>query len=484
MNSHVTEKTPIILVYPNYIETDPDQIPSLPLGLGYIAQSIVAINETYEIVDLNIDSTEDLFKLISSEKPKFLAISLMSYKYQISYNLLKTIKTHFPDLIIIAGGPHLTTNLSTVLEECQAIDIGVVGEGEITIQEIIQGKPLEQIQGVIFRKRSQIIFTGTREYIQNLDFIPFPLYDKFKLKCYGNAMVLNSSRGCPYHCIFCGGPKILGNKWRKRSASSMFEELNYWYLKGYRKFLYSDSNFGLDKNRVIKFCELLAEKTNNIRINADGLRADHFNKELLEKMWNAGFRSLTFGVESGSEKVLNRIKKGESLGKIDDSIKIATEIGFETTLFFIIGSPSEGIEDIEKSFSLAKKYNIARVHFFNLTPIPGTEYYDWVVENNLIPYNLQKYPDEKFGFSDNALLPNDILTKNQLSLFIKKARRIERQIYWRYQIQKIFQKLFLGPRACYRGQFTKISWIISLPIIDSGVRFIIKIGLRCKNCIH
>ncbi len=476
MSVHLNKKIPIILVYPNYKEDDPTFCPSLPVGLGYIAKSLQMIDTEYEIVDLNIDSIDCLFELIQSGNPEFLGISLMSYKCKKNYNLLANIKVRFPKLTIIAGGPHITSNRETVLEECAAIDIGVVGEGEYTMQELLLGNPIDQINGILFRKNSQIIFTGTRDFIPDLDKLPYPTYEKFKLDQYGLSMILNSSRGCPYHCIFCGGPIILGNKWRKRSADSMFEELYYWYLKGYRKFNYSDSNFGLDKTRISKLCDKVIKQNLNISIFGEGLRADHFDEAMLKKMWQAGFKWLVFGVESGSTKVLINLKKGESLERIEDAIKIAVNIGFEVTLFFIIGSPSEDADDIKKSFDLAKRYNIGNVYFFNLTPIPGTEYYNWVMEHGFINENFSKYPEEKFGFLDYALLPNDVLTKEQITHWIKKARHLERQIRWRYQLQKLTHKLTKGKYTPYQGQFTILSWYIAYPIVEKLVLSLHNIG--------
>jgi anaerobic magnesium-protoporphyrin IX monomethyl ester cyclase len=477
VNAQLTKKTNIILVNPNY-KDDNSEFCSLPVGLGYIAKSIQIINKEYEIVDLNVDSIEYLFELIKSLNPEFLGISLMSYKCQNNYKLLTNIKVKFPNLTIIAGGPHITANMDVVLKECTAIDVGVVGEGEYPIQELLLGNSLDQIKGILFRRNSQIIFTGPRNFIPDLDKIPYPTYEKFKLKHYGNSMVLNSSRGCPYHCIFCGGPRILGSKWRKRSSVSMFEELYYWYLRGYRNFYYSDSNFGFNKSRIVDFCDKILDKKIDIQINADGLRADHFNKVLLQKMWDAGFKNLTFGVESGSDKVLLKLKKGESIEKIEETIKNAVNIGFNVALFFIIGSPTENIDDIKKSFDLTKRYNIAKVYFFNLTPVPGTEYYNWVVENGLLDEKFLKYPEEKFGFLDYALLPNDILTREQITHWIKKSRHLERQIHRRYQIQQLWYIITKEKFKPYQGQFSLLSWFVTLPTVEKMIILFYKTWIK------
>ena len=197
----------------------------------------------------------------------------------------------------------------------------------------MRGDPFVSIKGILYRDREEVRFSGEREFIANLDEFPFPTYEGFKLEKYGTSMVLNSSRGCPYKCIFCGAPRILGKKWRNRSAQGMVEELEYWYKRGYRNFCFSDSNFVIEKMRVIEFCDEVIRRNLNVRVTADGLRADHVNRFILEKMRKAGFAAVVFGVESGSNKVLHNLKKGETREQIESAIATATDLGFHVTLF-------------------------------------------------------------------------------------------------------------------------------------------------------
>jgi len=476
----------IVLVYPDYRQSKVFQHTGLPVGLGYIAESLKQEGIKYEFVDLNLDSIEDLHLKINEFRPQFLGISMMSYRCERTYKLLSEIKKKWHELIIVAGGPHLTTNKEKVLLECLAIDIGVVGEGEITLIEVMRDCEISSIRGVIYRTQGNVYFVGDREFISNLDNIPFPKYEGFKLEKYGSMMTLNSSRGCPYRCIFCAAPRILGRKWRNRSANGMITEFMYWYRQGYRDFAFSDSNFGVQKQRVLDFCDEILSTKFNVRFHADGLRADHFDRFMLEKMKIAGFIGLTFGVESGSDAVLKNLKKGETISQIESTISNAIALDFRVTLFFLIGSPGEREADIRKSFELAIKYNIIKVYFFNLTPIMGTEFYDWALSKKFINLSGVRYPEDNFGFSEEAIMSTDAMSQVNLTKWIRIARRLELLIDWRYRFLAMVTKIckvIPGAPDIIQGYPHRWIWFVTYPIIFPVSRLAWHGLSKCRHII-
>lgn len=458
-------KIDILLVYPDFRSSKVFSNPSLPVGLGFIARSLKTAGLKYEVIDLNIDTNEYLMRRIGETNPRFLGISMLSYRCKENYNLLQNVKYHWPNIKIIAGGPHITANREIVLMECSAIDLGVFGEGETAILEILQVEPLHSIKGLLYREEGTVISTTEREYIHVLDTLPFPTYDGFNLEKYGKTMPLHSSRGCPYQCIFCGAPRILGKKWRGRSANSMMEEVKYWYGKGYRNFYFSDSNFAVDKNRVASFCEEIIKSGLQVCFVADGLRADHVDRALFDKMRRAGFTDLTFGVESGSNKILRNLRKGETIENIEVAIAAATDLGFNVCLFFLIGCPGEDERDINLSFALARKYNVAKVYFFNLTPLPGTQFYDWAIEHGIIDGRETRYPEGNFGFSERAPWRTDVMTIDQLSHQIRIARRVERQVRFKYAFVKLLSANRMKGFSLSNRIFNSVSWVASHSIV-------------------
>ncbi len=476
MNKNNVKDNRVMLVYPDYRGGDVASGANLPVGLGYIARALEIVGVEYEVIDLNIDSIDDLIYRIGRFCPEFIGISMMSYRCKETYKLLGDVKYAFPKVKIIAGGPHVTANREKIMLECPAIDIGVVGEGEAAIVEIVRGNLLSTVKGALYREGETVRFAGERGFIYNLDGIPFPTYRGFKLRKYGKSMQLASSRGCPYKCIFCGAPRILGKRWRKRSVQGMMEELKYWYERGYRNYYFNDSNFAVDKARVRDFCEEVIKRNLDVYFTSDGLRADHVDRKLLEQMRRAGFTNLTFGVESGSNKVLRYLKKGETREQIESAVAAATDLRFRVTLFFLIGSPGEGMKDVEQSFELALEYNVANVYFFNLTPIPGTEFYDWAVRYEYVDESEGRYPEGNFGFSSKALLQTDAMTKNQVTRCLKQARHIERQVQIRYSLKKVLGRLTGKEFPLNKGYLKALSWFFSFCTTAAVYRFSVRVA--------
>jgi anaerobic magnesium-protoporphyrin IX monomethyl ester cyclase len=412
------------------------------------------------VIDLNVDSVDDLMSRLHEFCPEFIGISMMSYGCKRTYEQLHALKSAWPEGKIIAGGPHVTANGERVLMECPAIDVGVVGEGEAALVEIALGSEASAVKGALYRDGERVR----------------PTYRGFKLDRYDRSMHLTSSRGCPYKCIFCGAPRILGRKWRKKSVRGMVEEVEYWYERNYRDFYFDDSNFAVDKTRVSNFCKEIIRRNLDADFKVEGLRADHFDRKLLEQMRQAGFTHLTFGVESGSNEVLDRLKKGETLEQIEATTAAATELEFRVTLFFLIGSPGEDVKDVNKSFQLALKYNVANVYFFNLTPIPGTEFYDWAIRHGYQDESGGRYPEDNFGFSTEAVLPTDAMTKDQVTKCLKEARRIERQVRVRYSLQEHLRNLTGKRYPLSRGFLEASSWFFSFRATGAVYEFLIRVA--------
>ena len=246
----------------------------------------------------------------------------------------------------------------------------------------------------------------------------------------------------------------------------MLAEFDYWYDKGWRSFNFNDSNFAINKKRVKAFCEEIIKRNINVSFVAEGVRVDQVDYELLKLMRRAGFTSIVFGVESGSNSVLRNLKKGETSQQSDSAIAAATNLDFNVTLFFLIGSPGESEEDVKKSFALALKYN--------LTPIPGTEFYDWAVEHGFWTGGDDLYPEENFGFSSKALFQTDAMTLDQITGCLKKARHIERQVRVSFALQKFLWLIIrknITLKRNVNGWFLNLTWLLSfrkaMPIYTS-----------------
>lgn len=425
-----------------------------PAGLGYLAQVLERDKISYDILDMNLGyNPADLKDKILAFKPDLLAISMMTFMYKDSYELIWNIKKIAPDVKIIAGGPHISTFGQKVFSDCPELDYAVVMEGEEALVELCQGREISEIKGLIHRQDGQVVFNGQRGFIVNLDNLPFPRYHKFDLKNYPTAQLgVVTSRGCPFNCIFCPVNTAIGKAFRYRSPENIIEELEYWYAYGRREFLFLDDNFTLIPERVYKICELIAKRgLSELRLKCpNGVRADRVDINLLKEMKKAGFVMLAFGVEAGNDKILKNIRKGEKIEQIERAIKNACDLGFEVELFFLIGSPGESASDVKDSFNLAQRYPIRSAKFYNLIPFPQTELYDWVSKNGYFTEDHQSYLNNSSHFVNKPCFKTPEMSIEERRRMFGHAQKISRKIR-RRSLESRLKKL---------GYFSKIAAFI------------------------
>lgn len=374
----------------------------LRAGLGYIAQSLEDNGIEHEVLDLSLGyGVRDMERKISEFKPDLIGVTLFTYKYRESYDILKRVKAKFGDIRILAGGPHISTFKEEVLKECPELDFAIAFEGEVPVVDLCKGEDLETIGGLIYRKAGGTAVNPHSGFIQDLDGIAFPRYGKFEL---GNYPLKNSpvseriiplvtSRGCPYDCVYCTVQAVMGKRFRYRSVGSVIKEIEHWHRKGYRKFSFVDDNFTLVKSRVMEFCRELGKSgMRGLYLTLpNGIRADKTDHELLKEMSAAGFREIGIGVEGGNDNILKNLNKNEKLETIEKAVGAACALGYDIDLYFLVGSPGETKKDVMDSIALATKYPVNNVFFFNLIPYPKTALFRWVEANGKFVYSPEYY---------------------------------------------------------------------------------------------
>lgn len=375
---------------------------ALRAGMGYIAQALNDNGIECRAIDIALGYTfNGLLDAIADYKPGLIGITLLTFRYKDSYGMIARIKQRFPGIQIVCGGAHLSTFREKVLEECGAIDLGVVGEGEETIVSICKEMDPAGIPGLIFRKDGKIMFTGDRPYKENLDGLGFPKYTGFELENYPlkatpvaeRIIPIVASRGCPYDCIYCPVKTAIGQKYRARSVAGLITELKYWYALGYRRFSFVDDNFTLQCERIDQFCcEITKNGLTGLTLSLpNGIRADKVDRELLKKMYSVGFRYIGFGVEGGNNRILKNLKKHEKIETIGAAVKNACDLGYYVDLYFILGSPGETKADVMDSVNFSAKHPVENAYYFNLIPYPCTELFDWVKVNGNFIYPYEYY---------------------------------------------------------------------------------------------
>ncbi len=274
------------------------------------------------------------------------------------------------------------------------IDFVVRNEGEITLHELLKelgnGRKVSKIKGLTFKKGKNIINTEQRPFIEDLDTLPFPARHLVDMSMYGRRQmffncfpldVVSTSRGCPFDCHFCSSDRYMFYRtYRFRSAKNVVDEIELMIEKYGSKGLYfREDIFTVDKKRLFEVCDEMKRRKIDVPWLCES-RIDTVSKEKLKKMKSAGCQAVWFGVESGSQKVLDYINKGITISQIEDAFRNCKELGITTGAAFVIGFPIDTVEDVNKSLELARKirsdYTWPRIYIGS----PRSPIYDEVIQ--------------------------------------------------------------------------------------------------------
>jgi len=386
--------TRITLVNPPYPVGSHKHPPFTPLGLGYLASVLEKSKYDVNIIDCQaLDINYEEFKTeLNKKQADIVGITSTTLTYKSALKIIKIAKEVWPKIITLLGGPHVTFWDKESLKECPELDIVVRKEGEETFLDIVgrieEGKTYYDTLGTTCRKKEKIIKNDDRPYIENLDDLPFPAHHLWPLERLTKHGIIIfpiiSSRGCVYWCDFCTTVRMFGRRYRMRTPKNVVDELEYLKKRfGANRFTFYDDAFTVDQDRVLAICREIKNRKLKIEWDCE-TRVDMVTKELLVEMKNAGCASIWFGVESGSQKVLDAMRKGISPSQIVKAFKWAKEAGLITVAGVVLGFPGETKETIEETTKFIEKLNPNDVGYYIATPYPGTPLYNKVVEEGIL----------------------------------------------------------------------------------------------------
>ena len=343
-----------------------------PIGLMYVAAALEKAGFTVQMLDnyLMKKPLEEVKELIAKVNPAIVGITCGSATYRRCIETARAIKETLPTCKIVVGGWHASYVPDSLLENPE-IDYVVMGEGERAVTDlataIINGNEPAAIAipGVACRRAGANI-KNPPQFIENMDEIPYPARHLLPLELYDRTIeylnvkpadVMSISRGCVYHCGFCETRKLWGNICRGFSPQRVIGEIKDLQSKYGTKGLYFiNDNFTLRKKETLELCNLMVKEKLDLEWVCD-TRVDLVNQELLAAMSRAGCKTIWFGVESGSEKVLKRIGRDTTLQQIENAFKLCRKNGIQTACSFMLGVPDETLKDMEASLKFAKKLN-------------------------------------------------------------------------------------------------------------------------------
>jgi len=415
-----------------------------PSGLGYISQALQENGIEHQVLDMRVRHDLSVLQAkIASFQPDLIGVSMVSFEYQRSYELIRQIRAYAPGAAVVVGGPHVSILEKSVFEECPELDFGIVHEGELSIVQLCRGDgPFSQIPGLLYRENGAVRSGPPQVVRKDLDNVSYPHYERFALKQYAKEMPLITSRGCPYRCNFCAN-SLTARQFRARSAKNVVDEIEYWYARGIKQFNIDDDNFTLVKDRVYKICDEIERRgIKGLFIRcANGLRADRVDRQLLARMKEVGIREVAFGADGGNDRVLLEIiHKGERLEDIERAIRDALDVGMRVKLFIIVGSPGETMSDIEDSIALAQRYPVTWVHLNNPIPYPGTELYEWVKRHNCFIVPPEQYLNGVTEVAGTPVFETPELPREVRKAYLARCRKIERDVK-RRAVESMFHNL-------------------------------------------
>ena len=344
-----------------------------PLGIAYLTAYLRPFVESIRVVDFATFDYDYKSKEYLKEIPKnadLYGISCMSPQFYWLKKIALYLKQN-TNAKVIAGGPHPTSMVSECLE---FVDYVVIGEGELPMEQLVTGKPLSGIAGIGYRDKKGRIRTNPRVFIKNLDSIPFPNREIFDLSKYKRsidgepAIHLVTLRNCPYNCAFCD-KNMVGRKVRFRSVSNVIEEIDLYREKGYNSFVIYDDIFTLISKRITEFC--IAAKERGIKWRCWS-RTDLINKEKLTIMKDAGLTSITYGVESGDDRILLNINKKTTVADNRAALLTAKEVGVPVRCSLMYGCPGETMSSLKNTINLIKETQPDEWNLAVFRPIPGS----------------------------------------------------------------------------------------------------------------
>ena len=388
-----------LLINPPYPFTE---WPNMPLGLSYIAAVLEKNGVEVKVLDLLVSqySEEKVHRCMAEVRPEVVGITAVTMNYPASSNILRLCKRFDENVVTVIGGPHVTFCAEQTLREAPWIDIVARGQGEYTMLDIVSGKKLAEIEGLVFREGDGIVITGDRPWTENLDEIPFParhLFPLSKYRAFNSGSALITGRGCPFNCIFCAGHRMTGRRVRLRNAKLVVDEMQMLQELGFNEINIEDDLLTLNHAHVHAICDEILNRGLKIKWSAFS-RVDTVTRELLKRMKQAGCDGLLFGVESGNQEILDRVKKKITLKKVRQAVALTKETGMRAVTSFILGLPGETKKTMQQSYDLANRLN-APYCLHVLAPFPGTE-----VREKAEEYGITILTDDWSKYDANRVL--------------------------------------------------------------------------------
>ncbi len=452
----------------------------VPLGLAYLAS--VARNEGHEVkfLDASAESIDlkSLKSRIRNFYPDLVGVTATTPAFYDACDVARVSKDVNESIITVIGGPHVTFVPRYTLKKCPYLDIVVRGEGEITFKEILNSLKksgenvdlLNSILGLTYRRKDEkIVQNPPRPLIPNIDDLLIPSFDlinwdeyKYGKLRYG---VIMTSRGCPFNCVFCSSSLQFGKKWRGHSVERVIKEIKILHDDfNISEIEFLDDTFTLNRKRAQQISDEMVKEGIDVSWSASS-RVNTIDRKTAEKMKKAGAHTIYFGIESGTQRILNFIGKGITLEQAIKAVKTVVKVGLNSLGSFIIGFPIEKKDDIYRTVKFAKKLNVSYAQFTIATPYPGTRLWYYALKNKLL-----KTLNWRLYTTTHSVMKSFYLTTEQIERALIRA----------------YLSFYLRPKYAVRDLLKGKHSLLrrTAPAIMRSIRTLMKVGVSEEETLN
>lgn len=384
------------------------------LSLATLAAPLVNSAVNVKILDLSdsYSPNKELADCLGAFLPDIVGVTFTTPLFKNAAQISNIVKQFDKSILTIGGGPHASALPEDCLEN-SGFDAVVMGEGDVVFRDIVLGKSMHSLKGVYYRHNGKIFGEYYRNSICDLDALDYPAWNLFDIKKYRPSHLLckthpagliETSRGCIFGCEYCN-KTVFGRSFRAKSPGRVVDEMEYMLRCGFKDILIADDGFTTDLPRAKKICSLIKEKNMHFYWNlSNGIRVDRLDADFLKKARDCGCYSITIGVESGDQRILDGIKKGITLDQVKMAVKLIKDAGIDVLAYFMLGLPGETKETMQKTIDFAKELEPDTTKASITLPLPGTPLFqeldrggfikskDWSLYNQHDPRLVYTHP--------------------------------------------------------------------------------------------
>ena len=368
-----------------------------PLNIALLA-SYVRERGGYDcsIVDFEIvsaGSASQMAQVVLEESPRYVCFTTLTPRFPTVVRIAQEIKKLAPDVITIAGGPHVTGDPAHSLFD--GISYGIIGEGEEALLELLNvlgsNRKPDGVKNLVYRDNGTVKINEPREFVRDLDTLPFPAWDLMTIDEYkdptyfeGSHLATFAGRGCPFDCSFCASAVTWKRRLRLRSCENVMSEIRHIVnVLKVKNLMFWDDTFAVDPERVISMCDQIVAEKLGLNYTVQ-IRADAITEDLVTALKNSGCRFAAIGVESGNEGMLVRIGKKETKEQMRRAVRLMKAGGLPIIASYIIGLPGDTRETIRETIDFAFELDAEQSKFMILAPYPGTRDYNLALQKGLV----------------------------------------------------------------------------------------------------